>query len=121
LTYALTNHIPVSKIKNRDGDWIEPSLQGVTAAAASATMPADFRVSITDAPGADSYPISSFTWLLVYQKQSDRAKGVAIVKFLRWALTSGQRDAAPLNYAPLPKAVADRELKALNNIQVPAS
>jgi phosphate transport system substrate-binding protein len=121
LTYALTNHIPVSKIKNRDGGWIEPSLQGVTAAAASATMPADFRVSITDAPGADSYPISSFTWLLVYQKQSDRAKGVAIVKFLRWALTSGQRDAAPLNYAPLPKAVADRELKALNNIQVPAS
>jgi phosphate transport system substrate-binding protein len=123
LTYALTNHIPVATISNHDGKWIEPTLEGVTAAAAgaSANMPADFRVSITDATGEKSYPISSFTWLLVYQQQTDHAKGEAIVNFLKWALTDGQKDAAPLNYAPLPQAVVNRELEALKHISVPAS
>jgi phosphate transport system substrate-binding protein len=123
LTYALTNHIPVATIMNHDGRWIEPTLQGVTAAAAggSPNMPVDFRVSITDAPGAQSYPISSFTWLLVYQQQADHAKGQAIVNFLRWALKDGQKDAAPLNYAPLPDAVVSKELEALKQISVRAS
>ncbi|HKV56420.1 MAG TPA: phosphate ABC transporter substrate-binding protein PstS [Candidatus Binataceae bacterium] len=123
LTYALTNHIPVATLQNRDGKWIVPTLQGVTAAAAgaAANMPADFRVSITDAPGATSYPISSFTWLLIYKKQTDHAQGAAILKFLKWALTKGQAAAAPLNYAPLPEAVVNQELKALDQIVVPSS
>jgi phosphate transport system substrate-binding protein len=123
LTYALTNHISVATIRNHDGDWIEPSLHGVTAAAAGAvaSMPEDFRVSITDAPGPRSYPISSFTWLLVYKQQSNHTKGEAIVNFLKWALTDGQKDAVPLNYAPLPDAVVNMERKALDDISVPAS
>lgn len=123
LTYALTNHIPVAIVLNHDRNWIVPTLEGVTAAAASASanMPPDFRVSITDARGAQSYPISSFTWLLVYKQQSNHAKGQAIVNFLKWALTDGQKDAAPLNYAPLPQAVIRKELEALQTITVPAS
>jgi phosphate transport system substrate-binding protein len=123
LTYALTNHIPVALVLNHDGNWIEPTLNGVTAAAASvsANLPADFRVSITDAPGGESYPISSFTWLLVYKDQTDHAKGQAIVNFLKWALTDGQKEAPPLNYAPLPQAVVRKELEALKTITVPAS
>jgi phosphate transport system substrate-binding protein len=123
LTYALTNHIPVAAILNHDGKWIQPSLEGVTAAAAgaSANMPGDFRVSITNAPGPQSYPISSFTWLLVYQQQTDHAKGEAILRFLKWALTAGQKHAAPLNYAPLPAAIASKELDVLKQIRLPAS
>jgi phosphate transport system substrate-binding protein len=123
LTYALTNKIPYAIIKNHDGNWIDPSLAGVTAAAAgaSANMPPDFRVSITDAPGADSYPISSFTWLLVYKNQTDKAKGAAIVKFLKWGLSDGQKFAAPLNYAALPQAVIDKEMGQIGEISLPAS
>ena len=120
LTYALANHIPFVELQNRDGKWVNASLAGVTAAAASAasSMPADFRVSITDEPGADSYPISSFTWLLVYKDQTDAAQGQAIVKFLKWALTDGQQYAAPLFYAPLPQAVIAKETEQINRINV---
>src|SRR5579863_9766226 len=123
LTYALSNKIPYFEIKNHDGNWIDASLGGVTAAAAgaAANMPADFRVSIVDAPGAQAYPISSFTWLLIYKNQSDKVKGTAIVKFLKWALTDGQQYASPLNYAPLPRAVIDKELNQVNEIVIPAS
>jgi phosphate transport system substrate-binding protein len=123
LTYALANKISFATLKNHDGNWITPSLAGVTAAAAgaSANMPADFRVSITDAPGADSYPISSFTWLLIYKNQSDKQKGTEIVKFLKWALTDGQKYASALYYAPLPQAVIDMELREVNQISVPAN
>ncbi|MGH7933692.1 MAG: phosphate ABC transporter substrate-binding protein PstS [Candidatus Binataceae bacterium] len=122
LTYALANKIPFAEITNHDGKWVKASLASVTAAAAgaAANMPADFRVSITNARGADAYPISSFTWLLVYKQQSDHAKGEAIVKFLKWALTEGQKDAASLYYAPLPKAVVDKELAQITEISVPA-
>jgi phosphate transport system substrate-binding protein len=118
LTYALTNKIPYAVVKNHDGKWINPRLAGVTAAAASAAsnMPADFRVSITNAPGAESYSISSFTWLLIYKNQTDKSKGPAIVKFLKWGLTDGQKYASPLNYAPLPQAVIDRELTQINQL-----
>jgi phosphate transport system substrate-binding protein len=120
LIYALTNKIPYAIVKNHDGQWIDPSLAGVTAAAtgAAANMPADFRVSITDASGAESYPISSFTWLLVYKQQSDKAKAEATVKFLKWALTDGQKYAQPLDYAPLPQAVIDQELTQIGEIVV---
>jgi phosphate transport system substrate-binding protein len=121
LIYALKNNIPFASLKNRDGNWINASLAGVTAAAAGAAsnMPDDFRVSITDAPGADSYPISSFTWLLIYKNETDKVKGQAIVKFLKWCLTDGQQFAAPLDYAPLPPAVIQKELLQINQINVP--
>jgi phosphate transport system substrate-binding protein len=122
LTYALTNHIPVAMIRNHDGNWSAPTLDGVTAAAAgaAANMPGDFRVSITNAPGANAYPLSSFTYLLVYRQQTDHIKGKAIVDFIKWALTDGQKDAGPLNYAPLPGAVVTQELVALKQIGVAA-
>jgi phosphate transport system substrate-binding protein len=121
LIYALKNNIPFPIVKNHDGNWVNASLAGVTAAAAGAAsnMPDDFRVSITDAPGADSYPISSFTWLLVYKTQTDKVKGQAIVKFLKWALTDGQQYAAGLDYAPLPAAVIQKELPQISQIVVP--
>ncbi len=98
-----------------------PSLSSVTAAAAAdaAEIPADFRVSITNAPGRDSYPLSSFTYLLVYQKQSDAAKGKALAGFLRWMLTDGQKYAAPLEYAPLPAALVHREEAQIQKITLP--
>src|SRR6266849_4470701 len=104
LIYALNNHIPYAEIQNKAGNWVQASLEGVTAAASSSasSMPDDFRVSITDAPGADAYPISSFTWLLVYQKQTNKETGQQIVKFLHWALTDGQKYAPELKYAQLP-------------------
>src|SRR5208337_3413609 len=103
------------------GSWVQASLAGVTAAAASlsSSMAADFRVSITDAPGADAYPISSFTWLLVYQKQASKDVGEQVVKFLRWALTDGQKYAPELKYAPLPAEVVQKETAQIQQIQVP--
>jgi phosphate transport system substrate-binding protein len=120
LTYALANKLQVAEIQNRDGKWVKPTLEGVTAAAAgvAASMPADFRVSIANAPGADSYPLSSFTWLLVYAKQNDHDRGVALVKFLNWALHDGQKYAPPLYYAPLPAQVVSLEEKQLKQIEV---
>jgi phosphate transport system substrate-binding protein len=82
-------------------------------------MPDDFRVSITDAPGPDAYPISSFTWLLVYQKQTNHEIGTQIVKFLHWAITDGQKYTAELKYAPLPSAVVQKETAQIGQIQVP--
>jgi phosphate transport system substrate-binding protein len=122
LIYAIKNNIPFPDIKNHDGNWITASLGGVSAAAASAAakMPSDFRVSITDAPGADSYPISSFTWLLVYKSQKDKAKGEAVVKFLRWALTDGQKYTGALAYGAIPQAVVEKELAQVNEVSIPA-
>jgi phosphate transport system substrate-binding protein len=122
LIYALTNHIPFAELKNRDGKWVKASLQGVTAAAAGAAsnMPSDFRVSITDAPGADTYPISSFTYLLVYQQQSNHETGEQVKKFINWALHEGQKYAPALNYAPLPPQVVALEEKQLQTIEIPA-
>jgi phosphate transport system substrate-binding protein len=122
LIYALSNHIPFADLKNHDGNWVKASLDGVTAAAAgaAANMPADFRVSITDAAGATAYPISSFTYLLVYQQQSKRDVGDQIKRFLDWALHTGQQYAPPLNYAPLPAQVVALEVKQLATIELPA-
>ena len=107
LAYAVKNNLPYAKLRNKLGNFIEPKLESVTAAAAGAArnMPADLRVSITDADGEDSYPISGFTWLLVYKDMKDKSKGAALVKFLRWAMTDGQSYAKGLLYAPLPNQV----------------
>ncbi len=110
LAYAVTNRLPAAAIRNRTGRFVEPSIESTTAAAAgaAAAMPADFRVSLTDPPGADAYPVASFTWLLVYREQPDEARGRALVKFLWWAVHDGQRYAADLLYAPLPAPVVGR-------------
>jgi phosphate transport system substrate-binding protein len=107
LAYAIQNHLPAAAIRNAAGKFIEPSIPSTTAAAAGAakTMPADFRVSLTNPPGEDAYPIASFTWLLVYKEQADPTKGLALVKFLRWAIHEGQKYTADLLYAPLPAPV----------------
>jgi len=121
LIYALNNKIPFAEVQNKAGNFVAASLAGVTAAAASVAgnMPADFRVSITDAPGADAYPISSFTWLLVYQKQTSKDVGDQVVKFLHWALTDGQKYAPELKYAPLPAEVVEKETAQIAQIQLP--
>jgi phosphate transport system substrate-binding protein len=114
LAYAIQNHLPVSSVRNAAGKFVEPSIKTTTAAAAGAAqdMPADFRVSITNPPGDDVYPIASFTWILVYKSQPDEAKGRALVNFLWWAMHDGQKYADDLLYAPLPsKVVAQIEAK----------
>jgi phosphate transport system substrate-binding protein len=110
LAYAIKNGLPVAMIRNQAGRFVAPTIESTSAAAAGAVhgMSADFRVSLTNAPGERAYPIASFTWLLVYREQTDEAKGRAIVKFLRWALSEGQKYAADLLYAPLPPEVVTR-------------
>jgi phosphate transport system substrate-binding protein len=110
LAYAKQNNLPIAAIRNKAGQFVAASVPAVTAAAAGAakTLPAntDYRISIVDAPGADSYPISSFTWILVYQRQTDAGKGKKLVDFLNWALTDGEKEAVTLDYAPLPTDMA---------------
>ncbi len=111
LVYAVSDKLPIGLLQNRAGNWIEAGVRTVTEAAAnsSAEIPGDFRVSITDAPGANSYPMSSFTYLLIYQQQSDPAKIKAFTDFIQWMLHDGQTFAVPLFYAPLPGAVVAAE------------
>jgi phosphate transport system substrate-binding protein len=119
LIYAVQNNIPYGSVKNAAGEFVKPSLAGVSAAAAGAagSMPDDFRVSITNAPGKDAYPISSFTWLLIPAQIQDATKKAEIKDFLSWMLTSGQQFCEPLDYAKLPKEVVAKEQKALAMIQ----
>jgi phosphate transport system substrate-binding protein len=106
------------KVKNLAGSFVEASLASVTSAAASSKeMPDDFRVSITNAPGKDAYPISSFTWLLIPEKIPDSAKKTAIKNFLTWMLSDGQNMTEALAYARLPKAVVAKEQKAIAKIE----
>ena len=119
LIYAESNKIPYGNVKNAAGVFLKASLAGVTAAAAGAAkaMPDDFRVSITNAPGKDAYPISSFTWLLIPSKITDPAKRDALKGFVSWMLADGQNYVEALSYARLPKEVVAKERKALGNIQ----
>ena len=119
LIYAESNKIPYGNVKNAAGTFVKASLIAVSAAAAGAAkeMPEDFRVSITNAPGKGSYPISTFTWLLIPEKFSDAAKRDAIKGFLKWALSDGQNFAESLSYAKLPKEVVTKELMAINKVQ----
>jgi len=118
LIYAIQNHMAYGSVQNSAGQFLKADLNTVTAAAAGAAknMPADFRVSITDAPGAEAYPISTFTWLLIPDTIKDAGKRNAIVAFLHWMLTTGQKDCAGLSYAPLPKSVVAREEQQIGKI-----
>lgn len=118
LIYALQNHITYGSVKNSAGQFVRASLESTTAAAASAKMaPNDFRVSITNAPGKEAYPIASFTYLLIPRQWKDATKKNAVVGFLNWMLDQGQNSVTTLNYAPLPKEVAERERATIKSIQ----
>jgi phosphate transport system substrate-binding protein len=118
LIYALQNHISYGEVKNAAGNWEKASIEGVTEAAASIKqMPSDYRVSITNAPGADAYPISSFTWLLIPIHPADAAKEKVIKDLLSWIINSGESEAASLSYAPLPKSVSEKVLKTVYSLQ----
>src|SRR5204862_1703102 len=119
LIYALQNKISYGPVQNMDGNFVTATVTSVTAAAASAAgkMPPDFRVSITNAPGKETYPISSFTWLLFYEHPKDKRQAKAMVDFMKWALADGQKFAGDLGYAPLPAEVVKLELQALAKIK----
>ncbi|HET9804899.1 MAG TPA: hypothetical protein VFP96_16790, partial [Candidatus Acidoferrum sp.] len=119
LIYAAKNNIAFGAVKNAAGAFVKADLAGVSEAAAGTakTMPDDFRVSITNAPGKKAYPISTFTWLLIPAKFSDASKRDAMKNFLKWAVTDGQKFTEELEYAKLPKEVVAKELKAIGSIQ----
>ena len=119
LIYALQNKVSYGAVQNMAGDFVTATVESVSAAAAEAvkSMPADFRVSITNAPGKGVYPISSFTWLLLYESPKDKAQARVMSDFVKWALTDGQKFAADLGYAPLPDSVVKLELAALTHIK----
>jgi len=117
LIYAVQNNISYGTVKNASGNFVKASLDSVTAAAASVkNMPADFRVSITNAPGKDAYPISSFTWLLIPAQSKDKAKGKILADFLNWMVDDGQKMTAPLTYAPLPETVVPKVKNAIKQV-----
>ena len=118
LAYAVTNKLPVAKIKNKAGNYVEPTFDSVTAAAAESvpTTPEDLRVSITDAAGANAYPISSYTYILVYKDQKNEAKGKALVDFLWWGLHDGEKFAKDLQYASLPDEIIKRSEAKIKSI-----
>jgi phosphate transport system substrate-binding protein len=117
LIYAVENKITYGSVKNAAGNFVKASLDGVTEAAASApAMPADFRVSITNAPGKTAYPISSFTWLLIPEQSKDAKKGKILSDFLNWMVTDGQKMTSQLSYAPLPASVAEKVKAAIKQV-----
>jgi len=124
LAYAKQNRLAYASVRNAAGQFVEPSVQSVTAAAEGAVskLPAntDYRVSIVNAAGAQAYPISSFTWILAYRNQSDSVKARKLKDFLRWALTEGEQSAAGLDYAPLPASLAQKLTARLDSIQTGA-
>jgi phosphate transport system substrate-binding protein len=118
LIYAVQNNITYGSVRNSAGVFVKASLEGVTAAAAAApTMPADFRVSITDSPGKNAYPISSFTWLLIPAQSKDPAKGKILADFLNWMVTDGQKMTTALSYASLPDSVVAKEKETIKLVK----
>lgn len=121
LIYALANNLPAPAIKNAQGNYVEPSIESTSAAAAGALadLPDDLRVSITDPlDGANAYPIAGFTWILVHSEMTDQAKAEALTDFLYWALTTGEAQAAELHYAPLPDEVRELAIDKLTQVTV---
>lgn len=118
LIYALQNEIPFADVENAAGVFVRPTILGVTEALANAakTLPSDLRFSITNAPGKNSYPISSATWFIVYREQTDYRQGKALVDFIHWAVTEGQKYSTSLDYAPLPRQIQDMNLKKLRTV-----
>lgn len=117
LAYAQENHMTFAELKNAAGKYVTPSPESISAAMAAAKIPDDFRFSIVNAPGENAYPISGASWVLIYQQQKDPGKGQEIVRFLKWAITDGQKYLVDLGYAPLPGNVVQRELQSLEGIQ----
>lgn len=117
LVYAEQNKIAHGAVRNANGEFVSATLSAISAAAATATIPADFRVSITNPPGKGAYPIASFTWLLIPTKIDDPARQRAITGFLRWMLTDGQGMVEALGYAKLPKTLVERELKVIAEVK----
>jgi phosphate transport system substrate-binding protein len=118
LIYALQNKISYGEVKNPAGNWVRASIAGVTEAAASIKqLPADYRISITNAPGKDAYPISSFTWLLIPTHPTDAVKSKVIKDMLSWIVNYGENEVEALSYAPLPKSVKDKVLKTIYSLQ----
>ncbi len=117
LAYAHQNNLPYAEMKNSTGIYMSPTLDSVTAALASATIPEDFRFSMVDSPGTTAYPIAGTTWLLVYAEQKDHAKGEKLVQFLKWAYTDGEKLAPGLDYSPLSDNVIKRALDRVNSIK----
>ena len=116
LGYAVQNNLPVALVQNKAGNFIEPNIASISAAAAETKIPEDYRVSLTHPVGASAYPISSFTYLLVYERQPDHQKAKAFHDFLTWCFHEGQTMASPLHYAPLPSAVITRLEKTTTKI-----
>jgi phosphate transport system substrate-binding protein len=117
LIYALQNKISFGEVRNSSGKWVKASIEGVTAAAATAKIPADYRVSITNAPGENSYPISSFTYLLIPAKPAHPDNSKTLKDMLSWIIKSGEEEAPSLSYAPLPQALADKVIKTVYSLQ----
>ncbi len=119
ISYAIQNNLDYAIVKNKDGYYVKPTIESITAAIEdkAKNMPDDYRVSIVNAGGKNSYPISGFTWILAYQKQKDPVRGEKLVKFLKWALTDGQKYCAEIYYAPLPKNLVDKVLKTIETIE----
>ena len=122
LAYARQNKLPVARIRNASGNMVAPTIEAISAAAKGIVerlgSDTDYRVSIVNSPVAEAYPIASFTWLLVYEVQSDPAKGKTLVDFMRWMYTEGQKRAAALDYAPLPPDLAQALLARLDRIRI---
>jgi phosphate transport system substrate-binding protein len=120
LAYAKQNKLAYPNVRNAAGRYVTPTIAAVTAAAAGLSLPknTDYRVSIVNAPGKDSYPISSFTWILAYQSQVDGVKGTKLVNFLKWAYTDGEKTVSSLDYAPLPAPMIAQLRNRLKTIQV---
>ena len=119
LVYALQNKIPYAAVQSAAGEFVTAGTDSVTAAAAGAAadMPKDFRVSITNAPGPGAYPISSFTWILLYEDAKDKHLARGMVDFMKWALSDGQKLAPGLGYASVPQNVVQMELEQLNQVK----
>ncbi|HVU33001.1 MAG TPA: phosphate ABC transporter substrate-binding protein PstS [Opitutaceae bacterium] len=115
--YADQNHLPVAKLKNAAGEYVAPSADAASKAMATAKIPDDFRFSMVNAPGEGAYPIAGASWIILYQKQPDNATGHNLIKFLKWAVTEGQKLTPALSYAPLPDNVQQRELQMLDGVE----
>ncbi len=117
LAYAKENNLPYAFMKNQSGAYIEPTLASTSKAADGAAIPDDFRASVVNSPNPESYPIASFTWLLIYKQMDNHVKGKAIVDFIKWAITDGQKYAEDLDYAPLPPNVVELIQQKLNQVK----
>jgi phosphate transport system substrate-binding protein len=117
LAYAKQNDLPYAYMKNSSGNYIEPTLQSTSKAAEGIKIASDFRVSIVNSPNPEAYPVASFTWLLIYKDMDDHAKGEAIVNFIKWAITDGQKYCESLDYAPLPTNVVEMIQEKLKQVK----